>query len=336
MGATTHRRWTTATVVDTTPVADGIRRIVLEPASAGPPAPPGSHLDVGVYVNGGADLRSYSVVGMGPYGNTYVLGVQLARQSRGGSAYMHSLRRGAQIPVTQPLQNFPLAYGRPRYLLLAGGIGITALVAMGRDLKDRGADYRFVYGARSRHLMAFVDELATDHGDRLELRIDDEGGRLDVDELIAGLAPDTELYVCGPIPMLDAVRRGWAQAGRPPSSLRFETFGSSGRFAPEPFRVRIPRLGYDVMVPHDVSLLEALENAGADMMFDCRRGECGLCEVRVMDVHGVIDHRDVFFSDAQHQRGDRMCTCVSRVVSARTGGASGADGHDPVLTIDIP
>jgi ferredoxin-NADP reductase len=335
MGATTHKRWGKATVVDTIEVAQGIRRIVLEPAELGSPAPPGSHIDVTVYVNGGADYRSYSVVGMGPYGDALICGVQLARQSRGGSAYMHSLHRGATISVTQPLQNFPLTYGRPDYLLLAGGIGITALVAMGTALKARGADYRFVYGARSRPLMAFVDELAAEHGDRLELRIDDEGGQLDVGELIAGLKPDTELYMCGPIPLMDAVRRAWAEAGRPPYALRFETFGSSGRFAPESFRVRIPRIGLETVVPHDVSLLEALEHAGADMMFDCRKGECGLCEVKVLEVQGVIDHRDVFFSPEQHEDADRMCTCVSRVVSRRTAGNQG-DSTDAVLTIDIP
>jgi ferredoxin-NADP reductase len=337
MGATNHRRWGRATVVDTTEVAQGIRRIVLEPDQLGAPAPPGSHLDVGVYVNGRSDFRSYSVVGMGPYGDALILGVQLARQSRGGSAYMHSLRRGAQISVTQPLQNFPLTFGRPGYVLLAGGIGITALVAMGTTLKARGAHYRFVYGARSRPLMAFLDQLRADHGDRLELRVDDEDNGLNVPELIAGLKPDTEMYMCGPIPMMDAVRRAWAEAGRHPSGLRFETFGSSGRFAPESFRVRIPRIGLEVTVPHDVSMLEALEHAGADMMFDCRRGECGLCEVKVLEVQGAIDHRDVFFSDAQHQRGDRMCTCVSRAVSARTAGLAEADGaREPVLTIDIP
>jgi ferredoxin-NADP reductase len=335
MGATTHKRWGKATVVDTAEVAQGIRRIALEPTELGQPAPPGSHLDVEVYVNGGRDYRSYSVVGMGSYGDSYILGVQLARQSRGGSAYMHSLRRGAVISITQPLQNFPLTYGRPRYVLLAGGIGITALLAMGRALKARGADYRFIYGARSRPLMAFVDELAAEHGDRLDLRVDDEGNRLDVDELLGGLAPDTEVYMCGPVPMMDAVRGAWAKAGRAPSGLRFETFGSSGRFAPESFRVRIPRIGLESVVPHDVSLLEALECAGADMMFDCRKGECGLCEVKVLDVQGVIDHRDVFFSEEQHNVGDRLCTCVSRVVSPRTGGI-GSDSAEAVLTIDIP
>src|ERR687889_2598896 len=166
MGAANHKRWGKARVLDVCEVAQHVRQIVLEPEQLEAPAPPGSHIDIGVYVNGRADVRSYSVVGMGGYGTELVLGVQLARQSRGGSAYMHNLRRGQEVSITQPLQNFPLNYGRPGYVLAAGGIGITAMAAMGRALKARGADYRFVYGARSRSLMAFLDELVPEHGDR--------------------------------------------------------------------------------------------------------------------------------------------------------------------------
>jgi ferredoxin-NADP reductase len=336
MAATSAKRWGRARVIDVREVAQHVRRVVLEPERLDVPAPPGSHIDIGVYVNGRADVRSYSVVGMSGYGTELVLGVQLARQSRGGSAFMHALRRGQEVSITQPLQNFPLNYGKPGYVLAAGGIGVTALVAMGKALKARGADYRFVYGARSRGLMAFLDELAAEHGDRLDLRIDDEGGSLDVAELVADVPDGGELYVCGPTPMLDAIKAAWARAGRRPADLRFETFGSSGRFAPESFTVRIPRLGLETLVPHDVSMLEALEACGADMMYDCRRGECGLCEVRVLDVDGVIDHRDVFLSDEQHRAGDRLQSCVSRVVSARTGGLSGGNGGPGVVSIDVP
>ena len=336
MGATSHKRWRRARVLDVCDVAQNVKQIVLEPEELEAPAPPGSHIDIGVYVNGRADVRSYSVVGMGGYGTELILGVQLARQSRGGSAFMHALRRGQEVSITQPLQNFPLSYGRPGYVLAAGGIGITALVAMGKALRARGTDYRFVYGARSRGLMAFVDELVSEHGDRLDLRIDDEGRSLDVEELVASVPAGGELYVCGPTPMLDAVKAAWAKAGRRPAELRFETFGSSGRFAPEPFTVKIPRLGLETVVPHDASMLEALEACGADMMYDCRRGECGLCQVKVLDVAGVIDHRDVFLSDAQHRAGDRLQSCVSRVVSPRTGGLTGTDGQQAAVTIDVP
>lgn len=336
MGATSHKRWGKARVVDVGTAAENVRQVVLAPEQPDGPAPPGSHIDIGVYIHGRADVRSYSVVGSGRYGTEIILGVQLARQSRGGSAFIHALRRGQEVSITQPLQNFPLNYGTSGYVLAAGGIGITALVGMGTALKARGADYRFVYGARSRTLMAFVDELAAEHGDRLDLRVDDEGTGMDVDELVAGVPPRGELYVCGPTPMLDAIKAAWAAAGRPPAQLRFETFGSSGRFAPEPFTVRIPRLGVETTVPHDASMLEALEACGADMMFDCRRGECGLCQVKVLEVQGVIDHRDVFLSADQHTAGDRLQCCVSRVVSPRSGGLADADGRPAVVTIDVP
>jgi ferredoxin-NADP reductase len=335
MGASSSRRWTKATVVDAADVAEAIRRIVLRPEASGAPAPPGSHVDVGVRIRGLSDVRSYSVVGMADDGQSLVLGVQLARESKGGSAYMHSLPVGGQVSVSQPLQNFPLTYGRSDYLLLAGGIGITALVAMASSLRARGANYRFVYGARSRKLMAFADDLAAEHGDRFEMRVDDEGTRLDVQELVESCGPDTQLYVCGPIGMLDAVRHVWATAGRPLNNLRFETFGSSGRFAPERFDVEIPQLGMKVSVPADVSMLEALEEAGADMMFDCRKGECGLCEAKVLDVTGAIDHRDVFLSEGQHEEGDRILTCVSRVVCPRTVEPT-ADQTTGAISIAIP
>jgi len=315
MGATSHKRWGKARVVDVCEVAQHVRQVVLAPEQLDAPAAPGSHIDIGVYIHGRADVRSYSVVGSGAYGSDIILGVQLARQSRGGSAFMHALRRGQEVSITQPLQNFPLNYGRPGYVLAAGGIGITALVGMAKALKARGADYRFVYGARTRGLMAFLDELLAEHGDRMDVRIDDEGSGMDVEELVASVPVGGELYVCGPTPMLDAIKAAWAVAGRKPAGLRFETFGSSGRFAPEPFTVRIPRLGVETTVPHDASMLEALEASGADMMFDCRRGECGLCQVKVLDVQGVIDHRDVFLSDDQHKAATG-CSAACRASSA--------------------
>ena len=62
-------------------------------------------------------------------------------------------------------------------------------------------------------------------------------------------------------------------------------------------------------------MLDALEAAGVEIIFDCRRGECGLCAVKILEVDGTVDHRDVFLSDAQKSRNDQLCTCVSRVVN---------------------
>ena len=187
------------------------------------------------------------------------------------------------MQLTQPLQNFPLNYGRPGYVLAAGGIGITALVAMGKALKARGADYRFVYGARSRELMAFVDELVAEHGDRMELRIDDEGSGLDVEELVAS-GPDGRR----------ALRlRARADAGRDQGGMGDGPAAPVGAAVRDVRQQRPVRPGSlpgadpaarpgDDRAAGDVSMLEALEACGADMMCDCRRGECGLCQQYVV------------------------------------------------------
>ena len=344
--------WQVATVIETVPVTSTIRRItVRRPATAR--AAPGSHLDVQVDLGDRTDTRSYSVVSSNDDGSELTLSVLLSAQSRGGSSFMHRLVVGDAVMTSQPLQNFPLQVGAERYVLLAGGIGITAIMAMTLVLKALRADYTVVYVGRSRASMAFLAEMRRAHGERLRLHVDDEGSSLDVTALLGELAADprhdgTELYMCGPIRLMDAVRRGWTSRGLPLHNLRYETFGNSGWFDPEPFVVRIPRLDVEVTVDAGTNILEALVAAGTDVMFDCRKGECGLCQVDVLRVDGLVDHRDVFLSEEQRRAGSLLCTCVSRVVSrpARlerpaASSLAGTGGHTdatslPTLVIDVP
>jgi vanillate O-demethylase ferredoxin subunit len=149
-------------------------------------------------------------------------------------------------------------------------------------------------------------------GDRLQT-FPAEDARVDLPAEIAKLDRHGEFYVCGPIGLLEAAKRAWRESGRPVDKLRFETFGSSGRYPTIPFTIEIPRLGIQVAVPADQTMLEALEEAGVGMIWDCRRGECGLCALPILKVDGVVDHRDVFFSDAEKASDAKLCTCVSRV-----------------------
>lgn len=316
--------WAPARVVETRPVTERIRRITLQ-RPAGRRAAPGTHVDVRVRTPQGEDVRSYSVVESSADGSLITVSVMLTEASRGGSRFMHGLVPGEELACTQPVQNFELRPGASRYVLVAGGVGITAVIEMGRVLHRLGQDYRFVYVGRSRTQMAYLDELVTLHGERLELHVDDEGTGLAVDALVSGLPVPgrTEVYLCGPIRLMDAVRRSWLAHGRPVADLRFETFGSSGWFDPEAFEVEIPELGVRTVVPPDSSLLEALAVAGADLMYDCRKGECGLCEVRIGALHGRVDHRDVFLSDQEKATDRTLCICVSRV-AAPEGGAGGS------------
>jgi vanillate O-demethylase ferredoxin subunit len=339
MAATNIEVWQRATVIEATAVTEHIKRIVLEPELP-QRADPGSHLDVKLpneqvllerkVLQREVLRRSYSIVESDDDGARLTISVFRAPSSRGGSIAMHALAVGDVLEITQPLQNFPLRIGARRYLLLAGGIGITAVAAMARVLRDLHADYTLVYAGRSRAAMAYLHELQQLHGDRLITHINDEGSGLDVGLLVGGLAPDTELYMCGPIRLMDAVRRRWLEQQLSPANLRFETFGNSGWYAPQEFTVHIPRLGIETTVGPDRSMLEALEEAGADMMFDCRKGECGLCEVRVLRLEGAIDHRDVFYSERQQKAAEKICCCVSRVAAV-----SPQEGR-PSIVLDVP
>ncbi|RLV48538.1 oxidoreductase [Nocardioides mangrovicus] len=318
-------RWGTATVADVEAVADGVRRVVLEPDEP-VHARPGTHVDLRLS-NGTRTLtRSYSVVRSDDGGRRLTLTVALSPASRGGSRRMHALEPGERLAVTAPLQSFPLGVGAPRYVLLAGGIGLTALLAMAETLRSRGADYRLVVVGRSRATMPYLAELAATHGDRLELHVDDDGTGLDVQALVADVAARpgrTELYQCGPIGLMDAVRRAWRAAGLPAVDLRFETFGNSGSWEAQELVVEVPRLSREVRVPADTTLLDALEEAGVPVLSDCRKGECGLCVVRLLEVSGRVDHRDVFLDDDQKAADDRLCVCVSRAAVPPGEGVSG-------------
>ena len=114
-------------------------------------------------------MRSYSIAHSSPDGRRLTLGVHLSPTSRGGSSHMHSLTAGDEIELTTPLQNFPLRIGAQRYVLLAGGVGITAIAAMAATLRRIGADYTLVFAGRNRGAMAFLDDLQNLHGDRLHV-----------------------------------------------------------------------------------------------------------------------------------------------------------------------
>lgn len=305
--------WGEARIAKIRDVSAEIREFTIIPASGARPYAPGSHLNIGVIIDGQPDHRSYSLVGAGD-GACYRIAVRRHDESRGGSRYMWSLPEGARVSVTDPHNLFDLEFGRPEYLLLAGGIGITPLIAMAAALERRNANWRLVFAAKSRADAAFVDELVAQYGARIETRFSDEGNRLDLAGEIAKMQNGAQLYLCGPLRLLDAARAQWSAAGRPVADLRFETFASGGLYAPEAFRVKIPRLGVDLEVPTDRSMLDVLESAGVEVMFDCRRGECGLCALDVIAVEGEIDHRDVFLSDHEKQHNEKICACVSRAV----------------------
>lgn len=302
-----------ATVAKTRSLSSDVMQIDLRPQGGDIPFEPGGHIDVHVPIGSSVETRSYSQVAAGADGSIRIA-VKRVANSRGGSEYMHSLRPGDRVSVSSDRNNFPLSYGAKSYALLAGGIGITPIVSMAHALAGAGKDFTLLYCVRSAGDAAFAETLAADFGDRFVLHDDSRDGVLDSAAFIASLDPDTELYMCGPIPMMDAVRRAWQAAERPITRLRFETFGTGGQGDAVAFTVTVKETGATVSVPPNMSMLEALVGAGQSILYDCKRGECGLCKVEIEDLHGRIDHRDVFLSDREHAQNRSMCACVSRIV----------------------
>lgn len=295
--------------------------IEIEPAGEAFAYPTGAHLDIAVVIDELPDIRSYSLVGERPVDGAYRIAVKEIEDSRGGSKFVRALEPGAEVEVSEPQSNFELQYGRPEYLLVAGGIGITPIIGMAHALERYGKPFRLLYAARTRQQMPFVDELVELLGDRLELFVSSEGNRLDLAAEIEELGEDAELYLCGPLRLREAAKKAWSEKARNPDRLQFETFASGGRFAPEEFVVRVHDQDCEFKVRKNRTLLDALKDHGVDMMWDCLRGECGLCACQVLKVEGELDHRDVFLSEEQQRDGHTIISCVSRAV----GGAIAID-----------
>lgn len=290
--------------------ADGVASFRLEPRDGGelPEWTPGAHIDVVLT----PDLvRQYSLCGDPADRAGYRIAVLRETDSRGGSEFLHeSVQVGHELTISLPRNNFPLI-AAPRYVLIAGGIGITPLLPMIDRLTADGADWRLYYGGRERTRMAFADQLAT-HGDRVTVHPERDCGLLPLDTILTGLAADTAVYCCGPEGLLLAVER--VCADRPEVALHVERFRPK-ELDIEPgadvaFEVVVKGSGQTIPVGADETIMEALENAGFDTPFSCREGTCATCETRYVD--GEVDHRDSVLGDDERETGDTLMICVSR------------------------
>jgi vanillate O-demethylase ferredoxin subunit len=269
------------------------------------------------------DDRSYSLINLrdDPLATTrpdaYRLGVRLEDPSQGGSRFMHALKPGDQVETLPPANNFPLNPGPQPVVLIAGGIGITPIVSMAAALVTEQRPYRLYYAGRSRDQLAFIDDIEALCGDRLALHTDDTAGHVfDVRGLMASLKADEPVYCCGPRPMIDAAIAAAKDLGWEAGRLRFELFTAAAPLAGDrPFEVVLKSSGESFLIPADKSILDVLIDAGKDPLHDCKRGDCGICQVEVLE--GVPDHRDYILSDAEKAEGTKMQICVSRSKTPR-------------------
>ena len=290
-------------VADVCDEADGVLRIDLaDPRGrALPKWTAGAHVDL----VSGAFRRKYSLCGSQQDTSRYSVAILREAEGRGGSKHFHGVKAGDVLHIAGPKNHFKLDETAPSYVLIAGGIGITPILAMADRLKAAGARYVLHYCGSRRARMALLGRAISDHG--AQLHIKDEGTRLDLGALdVAG----AQVYACGPERLLDALEgMGWADG-----ELHVEHFaaGSSG-LDPEKehaFTAVLKDSDLEITVARDQTLLDALTAAGVDVPCDCGEGLCGTCEVDVIE--GEVDHRDKALSTAERAAGGRMMACCSR------------------------
>ncbi|KXO98968.1 PDR/VanB family oxidoreductase [Tsukamurella pseudospumae] len=294
--------------------SDNVVSLVLEhPAGESLPEwAPGAHIDVHL---GSGLIRQYSLCGDPTDKTRYRVAVLKEEAGHGGSRYVHErLRPGDLLPTAGPRNNFDLI-DSPEYVFLAGGIGITPILAMVAEAERRGARWELHYGGRSLDSMSFLGELAG-YGDRVHLVPQDAEGILDLPSIMGTARPDTLVYACGPEPLLAAVEE--TGAAWPSGCIQLERFKSVPREAGESssdteFRVVAERSEIAVTVAPGVSIMDALEGVGIDVPNSCRDGICGSCETRVLC--GQPDHRDSILSADEQETGETMMLCVSRALS---------------------
>lgn len=273
---------------------------------------PGAHLDFDL---GSAGIRSYSLIDLPGASDPglYRLAVQREDAGQGGSKAMHALSVGDQVTTTIPTNDFELVPGTAPVLLLAGGIGVTPLISMATTLLAEGREFAFHYAGRSEALMGFTDRLRAAFADHLTLHFEDTAP-LGLTALMAAQPVGTHAYICGPKGMIDAARAAAEAAGI--SDIHVELFTSPAPTGNDTdFEVEIQDTGQVFTIPTGKTIIEVLEEAGIDLMYDCQRGDCGICQTDV--IAGTPDHRDVVLSEAERASGKIMQICVSRAKSAR-------------------
>lgn len=302
--------------------ADGVLSLRLARIESDKPLPawdPGAHIDV--YVPDGT-TRQYSLCGDPRDLSSWQIAVLRESEGRGGSAFIHDqLRVGDRLLVTRPKQSFALE-DAPYHALVAGGVGITPIMAFAEHLDREGRPFQLTYGGRTESSMAFRGRLGA-LGDRVRFLAEDRDGRPDLDEVVKELPDGGLIYVCGPLALLRAVQSAAEAAHGPDQDLvRFELFSRTGveleQSVPldgESYELVLAQSGHTLRMKPDANILETVLALGIEVENDCRDGICGSCVTRVLS--GAVDHQDLVLTRKERAAMDKMMICCSKPAADR-------------------
>jgi ferredoxin-NADP reductase/DMSO/TMAO reductase YedYZ heme-binding membrane subunit len=317
----------------------------------------GQYLNLALTIDGQRVNRSYTIASSAARSDYCEITVKKARAG-GASSHLHeALREGAVVKVTAPAGRFVFdgegdGLGVTRVLLVAGGVGITPLMAMVRTLSDRRWKGRIdlVYSVKTKDDVVFAKELeelvakrSTDLHVHLTLTREPPespwtGARGAITRESLARAADgaslreVPIYLCGPDAMMDAMKSLFADLGAPPENVHLEAFVSPPS-APAPdaavaeetleeakesparggaVTVQFAVSGLSTSVEEGATLLDAAEEMGVDIPFDCRAGICGQCKTKLVSGRVVMDVQDALTADDRSRR--LVLACQARPV----------------------
>jgi phthalate 4,5-dioxygenase reductase component len=296
-------------------IARGIDLFELRRAGGGelPEFTAGAH--VAIKVPNGM-VRKYSLCNDPAERDRYLIAVKREDGGRGGSiSLIENVKVGDVLIVSPPVNDFKLAHNAQAFIFIAGGIGITPIMAMMKTLNAMpGKQYKLYYCTRSPEFTAFRDELSQPPFDRHVIFHHDDGDParvLDIWPIVEERKNRAHLYCCGPRPLMQAVRDmtgHWSSA-----AIHMEAFSDAETRKPDdtPFTVTLAKSGETFVVPVGVTIMEAMRARGHEVPSSCESGTCGTCRTKLLA--GEADHRDLVL--AEHERGEQIMICVSRAKS---------------------
>lgn len=292
---------------------------------------PGQFLTISAEIDGQRARRSYTIASS-PTQRSYVE-VTVKREEQGLiSRHLHDqVAVDSELEVSAPLGIFTFTGTEAdSIVLIAGGVGITPMMSVIRFLTDRSfpGDIQFLYGARTTQDFIFREELEYLQKRHPRLHVAATMSRAEgtawmgaegpiSKEFIARAVPDIarrRVHLCGPPPMMEAVKAALAELGVPPDQVKTEAFGpargvapgtpaplpavapapaSVATTAPPPAaalavpriataEVRFTKSGKTAALAPDQTVLEAAEAVGVGIDYSCRVGICGACKVPLL------------------------------------------------------
>jgi ferredoxin-NADP reductase/predicted pyridoxine 5'-phosphate oxidase superfamily flavin-nucleotide-binding protein len=276
----------------------------------------GSHLSVPVLLaDESTSVRHYSINSNPAQNSFYEIAVLLEKEGAGGARFIHEhYQIGMQIRCGLPRNNFTLHEDERPAVLIAGGIGITPIMAMAKALKQVGRVFQFHYIGRLLNEMAYVESLQQEFDEQLNIYTSTKQD-VNLNKMMANVAHDAVFYICGPERFIKGVLETAVILGISESRIHFERFSNPTHYNAKNIELELRRSGKTIQVNANESILSAVEAAGVNTLSDCKIGNCGTCAVKVIE--GTPLHLDSALSERERKQHKKMCICVSRANSAK-------------------